>query len=68
MMSKISVKDEGIDPLYTWLTLKEKNGVMDAQVKWNFQKFMINEKGELVDVAWPREKPNNKKIISWLEE
>lgn len=68
MMSKISVKDEEIDPLYSWLTSKEKNGVMDAQVKWNFQKFMINEEGKLVDVAWPREKPDNKKIISWLEE
>jgi len=68
MMSKISVKDDEIDPLYSWLTLKEKNGVMDAQVKWNFQKFMINEDGELVDVAWPMEKPYNKKIIKWLKE
>ncbi|MCF8380867.1 MAG: glutathione peroxidase [Bacteroidales bacterium] len=68
MMSKISVKGDDIAPLYKWLTMKEKNGVMDAEVKWNFQKFMINEQGELVDMVLPREKPYNKKIIEWLED
>lgn len=68
MMSKISVKGDDIHPLYKWLTLKELNGVKNVEVRWNFQKFMINEKGELVDVAFPREKPYSNKIISWLEE
>jgi glutathione peroxidase len=67
MMSKISVKDDDIDPLYKWLTTKTENGVMDAEVKWNFQKFMIDEKGNLVDVAWPQEKPDSEKIIKWIE-
>jgi glutathione peroxidase len=67
MMSKISVKGDDVDPLYKWLTTKTENGVMDAEVKWNFQKFMIDEKGNLVDVAWPQEKPNSEKIIKWIE-
>jgi glutathione peroxidase len=67
MMSKISVKGKDIDPLYKWLTSKEENGVMDAPVKWNFQKFMIDENGNLVDMAPPGDKPNSEKIINWIE-
>ncbi len=67
MMSKISVKGDDIDPIYKWLTQKAENGKLDAEVKWNFQKFMIDEKGQLVDVAWPQEKPDAEKIIKWIE-
>ncbi len=67
MMSKISVKGKDIDPLYAWLTDKEQNGKVDAAVKWNFQKFMIDEKGQLVDFAAPGDKPFDEKIISWIE-
>jgi glutathione peroxidase len=67
MMAKISVKGKDIDPLYGWLTSKAQNGVVDAPVKWNFQKFMINEQGQVVDFAAPGDKPFDEKIISWIE-
>ncbi len=67
MMSKIFVKGEDIHPLYKWLTEKELNGKMDSKVKWNFQKYMINEEGKLVDSANPRTNPLSKKIVSWIE-
>ncbi len=67
MMEKISVKGKDIHPLYTWLTEKEKNGVTDAPIKWNFQKFMIDENGKIVDVAYPSEKPDCDKIVNWLK-
>ena len=67
MMSKISVKGDDIDPNYKWLTTKAQNGVIDAEVKWNFQKFLIDEKGNLADVAWPQEKPDEERIIKWIE-
>ena len=67
MMSKISVKGEDMDPLYKWLTNKSENKVVDAPVQWNFQKFLINEKGELADVAFPTELPDEEKIIKWIE-
>ena len=67
MMSKISVKGNDIDPLYKWLTSKSLNGVVDAEVQWNFQKFMINEQGKLVGFISPKEKPDSEKIISWIE-
>jgi glutathione peroxidase len=67
MMAKISVKGKEIDPLYSWLTSKDQNGVVDAPVKWNFQKFMINEQGQVVDFAAPGDKPFDEKIIHWIE-
>jgi len=67
MMSKISVKGNDIDPLYKWLTSKSLNGVADAEVTWNFQKFMIDEQGKLIGFASPKEKPDSEKIISWIE-
>ena len=67
MMSKISVKGNDIHPLYKWLTEKEENGVLDAPVKWNFQKFMIDEQGKVVDYATPGEKPLSEKIVDWVK-
>ncbi len=48
MAAKISVIGENIHPIYAWLTSKEKNGVMDAEVKWNFNKFLLDEEGFLL--------------------
>jgi len=67
MMSKISVKGKTIHPVYQWLTMKSNNGVMDAKVTWNFQKFMIDENGNWVDYASPKTKPFDEKIVSWIE-
>ena len=67
IMSKISVVGDDMDPVYKWLTQKELNGVEDSSVKWNFQKYLINEKGELEFVINPWVKPNNKKIVRWIK-
>jgi glutathione peroxidase len=66
MMSKISVKGKDMDPIYGWLTSKEQNGVMDAPVTWNFQKFLIDEKGALIGMVPPKESPKCDKIINWI--
>jgi glutathione peroxidase len=66
MMSKISVKGNDMNPLYKWLTSKELNGVKDSDVSWNFQKYMIDENGKLVDMVPPKEKPYSEKILSWI--
>jgi glutathione peroxidase len=66
MMEKISVKGDNMHPLYKWLTSMDKNGVMDSEVKWNFQKYLIDENGKLIDVLYSREKPESEKSIKWL--
>ncbi len=67
MMSKISVKGKDIHPIYQWLTSKEKNGKMDSSVSWNFQKYLIDEQGRLVDMLPPRTSPLDDRIIQWIE-
>jgi glutathione peroxidase len=66
MMAKISVKGSDMHPLYRWLTSKDRNGVMDSEVKWNFQKYLIDENGKLVDVIYSKEKPSSDKVTAWI--
>ena len=67
MMEKVNVKGDSISDIYKWLTSKSENGVMGSSVRWNFQKYMIDENGFLVDYVYSFKKPNCKKIISWIE-
>ena len=64
MMEKISVKGDDMHPLYHWLTEKSKNGVLDSEIGWNFQKYLIDEKGHLVKMVEPKTKPDDEKIVS----
>ncbi|WP_372508210.1 glutathione peroxidase [Flavobacterium terrisoli] len=68
MMSKISVKGEDMDKVYQFLTQKSKNGLQDSEVEWNFQKYLINEQGELVKVLSPRILPTDTAIVGWINE
>lgn len=67
MMAKISVKGDDQHPLYNWLTEKRENGVENSKVSWNFQKYMIDEKGQLVGHLAPTVKPDSEKLIAWIE-
>jgi glutathione peroxidase len=67
MMAKISVKGDDIAPLYRWLTTKAENGVADAEVGWNFQKFLIDEQGRWVKSIAPGDSPKSEEIITWIE-
>lgn len=68
MMEKISVKGKDIHPLYQWLTSRSLNGVLDSDVRWNFQKYLVDENGKLVDVVMPKESPYCERIINWLKQ
>lgn len=48
MAAKISVKGADIAPIYRWLTQKQLNGVLDAEIKWNFNKFLLDENGRII--------------------
>jgi len=67
MMSKISVKGDDMHSVYQFLTQKSKNGLEDSEVAWNFQKYLLNEKGELVKVITPKTLPTDEAIVSWIE-
>jgi glutathione peroxidase len=67
MMAKISVEGNDQHPVYQFLTQKTKNGLEDSEVQWNFQKYLINENGELAKVISPRVLPTDSEIINWIE-
>jgi glutathione peroxidase len=66
MMNKISVKGDDMHELYKFLTQKSRNGLQDSEVEWNFQKYLIDEHGELVKVLAPKTLPTDDAIINWI--
>jgi glutathione peroxidase len=67
MMSKVSVKGDDMCELYKFLTQKSKNGLQDSEVEWNFQKYLISEKGELEKVVPPNVLPTDDQIVNWIK-
>jgi glutathione peroxidase len=67
MMDKVSVKGDDMCEVYKFLTQKSKNGLQDSEVEWNFQKYLINEKGELVKVVKPKTLITEPEIINWIK-
>ena len=67
MMEKISVSGSDMHPLYQWLTQKSMNGVQDAPVKWNFQKFLIDEEGRWIDVLSSGVSPLDDKVLAFAQ-
>lgn len=63
---KVDVKGKNQHPLYTWLTKKENNDVKSSSVKWNFQKYLVDENGDLIDYYFSLTKPMSKKITKHL--
>lgn len=64
---KIEVKGANQHPIYQWLTNKAANGSKDSSVKWNFQKYLVNPKGELVDFYYSTTNPLSNKITKYLQ-
>ena len=67
MMSKISVKGKEMGKIYKFLTQKSQNGLQDSEVEWNFQKYLIDEKGHLVKVVAPNVLPSDASIVNWIK-
>ena len=66
MMSKVSVKGDDIDPLFKWLT-EQSNPDFTGDIKWNFEKFLLDENGKLVHRFRSKSKPFSEEIISAIE-
>ena len=64
---KIEVKGEGMHPLYQWLTQKDLNGKTSSTVKWNFQKYVVDKNGELLNYFYSMTGPLSNKITSLIE-
>ncbi len=68
MMSKVSVKGDDMAKIYQFLTQKSMNGLQDSQVEWNFQKYLINEKGHLEKVLLSKVNPTDSEVVNWVNQ
>lgn len=68
MAAKIDVKGSDMAPIYRWLTEKKYNNYADNNVKWNFNKFLIDEKGNLIGYFGSRVKPDDPELLKAIEQ
>ena len=66
MAAKVSVKGDDMAPIFKWLTSRAENGVMDAEIKWNFGKFLLNEKGNVMQYFPSKVTPMSEEITGKL--
>ena len=67
LTEKINTKGKDIHPIYSWLTNKKNNGKKDSSVKWNFQKYLVNREGELIDYFNSLTSPLSSKITNLIK-
>lgn len=67
MASKIDVKGKDQNPIYTWLTSEELNGVESSKVMWNFQKYLVDENGKYINNFKSGVKPTDKEITDVIK-
>ena len=67
MTEKVSVRGSNQHPLYKWLTSKELNGRKNSSVKWNFQKYLIDQEGNLIDYWYSLTSPTSSKITNYIK-
>jgi glutathione peroxidase len=68
LFSKIVVKGKGIDPLYSFLTSDSTNPKFPGPIAWNFTKFLVNRKGEVIARFEPRVNPSDSHVVSKVED
>jgi glutathione peroxidase len=67
LASKISVKGDDTAPIYKWLTSKAENGVLDATITWNFNKFLLDENGKMIAYFPSKVTPDSEEILKYLK-
>ncbi len=67
LASKISVKGDDTAPIYKWLTSKTENGVLDATITWNFNKFLLDEDGKIIAYFPSKVKPDSEEVLKYLK-
>jgi len=67
LAEKIDVKGDNISPVYKWLCNKTENGVLDATITWNFNKFLLDENGKLLAYFPSKVTPDSEEILKYLK-
>ena len=68
IFEKLMVRGAHAHPLFKFLAEKKQNGNLSSTPRWNFHKYLINKKGEVVDYFYPFTKPNSSKIRKKIQK
>lgn len=68
VFDKVKVSGSDAIPLFRFLSNKDQNGKVNISPKWNFQKYLVNRKGEVVDFFFPFTKPTSASIKKAIEK
>ncbi|MBG6178931.1 glutathione peroxidase [Arthrobacter sp. CAN_A1] len=67
LTKKADVRGKNQHPLYSELT-KFKNGILPGLVKWNFEKFLVNDQGSVVARFAPTVEPESDEVVAAIED
>ena len=67
LSAKVDVKGDNIAPIYKWLCNKAQNGVLDAEIKWNFNKFLLDENGNMLAYFGSKVTPDSEEILKYIK-
>jgi glutathione peroxidase len=67
MLSKVDVNGDDACPLYKFLTSEETDPKFAGPIKWNFEKFLINRKGQVIARFAPKTQPDSPEVIAAIE-
>ena len=66
MAEKVSVKGDDIAPLFKYLVAEAAKKGIEDPIKWNFTKFLVDEKGQLITVFSSKTKPMSDEVLKYL--
>ena len=66
VMSKVNIRSNPMHPIFKWLTSSNLNGWNDSKPRWNFYKYLIDEKGDLIKTFSSSTNPLSTEITSQL--
>ncbi|HVG42907.1 MAG TPA: glutathione peroxidase [Chitinophagaceae bacterium] len=66
MADKVSVKGADMAPIFKYLVAEAKKKGIEDPIKWNFTKFLVDEKGNLITVIHNKTKPMSEEVLKYL--
>lgn len=68
LTTRVDVKGANTTPIYKYLCNKSENGVLDATISWNFNKFIIDEKGNLLAHFDSKVTPQSEELLGYINK
>ncbi len=66
LTTRVDVKGSNTTPVFKYLCKKSENGVLDAEISWNFNKFIIDEKGNLLQHFDSKVTPESAELLKYI--